>query len=38
MNSIVGCECLYCGDRMIETIDMPFIVPEDMNSALASWK
>ena len=38
VNSIVGSECLYCGDRMIETIDRPFIPPDQMTAALASWK
>ena len=38
VNSLVGSECLYCGDRMIETIDLPFIPPEHMERALASWK
>ena len=38
VNGIVGSECLYCGDRMIETIDRPFIPPEQMTAALASWK
>ena len=38
VNGIVGSECLYCGDRMIETIDRPFIPPDQMTAALASWK
>ena len=38
VDSIVGGECIYCGDLMIQSIEMPFIPGEQFTSALESWK
>ena len=35
---LVGAECIYCGDRMIHSIDQPFITTETAGAALDSWK
>ena len=37
VDRIVGAECLYCGDRMIQSIDQPFIPREKFDLALKSW-
>jgi hypothetical protein len=38
IDSMVGAQCLYCGDVMITSISQPLIPPENMQKALLSWK
>ena len=38
VDSIVGAECLYCGDWMIQSIDQLFIPPEQFEASRESWK
>ena len=38
LDVIVGGECLYCGERMIDSIQLPFIPHSQRQTALDSWK
>ena len=38
IDSIVGSQCLYCGDVMIMSVSQPLIPPERLDSALLAWK
>ena len=38
LDNLVGGECLYCGEKMIRSIQRPFIVPSMMDEALKSWQ
>ncbi|RWS29735.1 hypothetical protein B4U80_08207 [Leptotrombidium deliense] len=37
LDDIVSSECLFCGEIMIKSVDMPFIFPEESNSVLEGW-
>ena len=38
VDSIVGAECLYCGEWMIQSIDQLFIPQDQFEASLESWK
>ena len=38
IDALVGAECLYCGDMMIQSINKPFIPWEQFQASLDSWK
>ena len=38
VDAMVGGECLYCGERMIDSIQLPFIPSSQRQEALDSWK
>lgn len=37
IQSLMHSQCLFCGDLMIESINLPLISFEEQNSALAGW-
>jgi len=37
LDEIIAAECLYCGENMIRTIDMPFIQQDELDM-LKSWQ
>lgn len=37
LDDVVACECLYCGDRMVDSIDQPFIPDKDWSKVLNEW-
>ncbi|XP_074595278.1 vacuolar protein sorting-associated protein 18 dor [Brevipalpus obovatus] len=37
IKEIMQSQCLYCGDVMIESINMPLISPEEQTMALTGW-
>lgn len=37
LDDVVACECLYCGDRMVDSIDKPFIPDHDWIKVLDEW-
>ncbi|XP_067129232.1 vacuolar protein sorting-associated protein 18 homolog [Centruroides vittatus] len=38
LDKIVGSECLYCGDIMIRSIDIPFITAKDYTEVTKEWE
>jgi hypothetical protein len=38
IDSLVGSQCLYCGDAMIMSVSQPLIPPENLEKELLSWK
>lgn len=38
IDSLVGSQCLYCGDVMINSVSQPLVRPENLREALQSWK
>lgn len=38
LDELVGSECLYCGDIMIRSIDMPFIATKDYMEVTKEWE
>lgn len=37
IDDIVACECAYCGELMIKSIDKPFIDPRRFEEEMSSW-
>ena len=37
LHDIVACECLHCGERIVDAIDKPFIPDEDFHKVLDEW-
>ncbi|KAL2081839.1 hypothetical protein ACEWY4_021657 [Coilia grayii] len=37
IDDIIACECVYCGERMIKSIDKPFIDPEKFEEERSTW-
>lgn len=37
IDDIIACECVYCGELMIKTIDKPFIDPQKFEEEKSSW-
>ncbi|KAK7864534.1 hypothetical protein R5R35_007310 [Gryllus longicercus] len=38
IDDLVASECLYCGERMIRSIDKPFIDDEDYDRVMKDWE
>ncbi|GFT12641.1 vacuolar protein sorting-associated protein 18 homolog [Trichonephila clavipes] len=38
LDDLVASECLYCGDIMIRSVDIPFLNMSDYSSILKSWE
>ncbi|CAB1339814.1 unnamed protein product [Coregonus sp. 'balchen'] len=37
IDDIIACECVYCGELMIKSIDKPFIDPQKLEEEKSSW-
>uniref|UniRef100_A0A8C7I2T9 Vacuolar protein sorting-associated protein 18 homolog n=1 Tax=Oncorhynchus kisutch TaxID=8019 RepID=A0A8C7I2T9_ONCKI len=37
IDDIIACECVYCGELMIKSIDKPFIDPQKFEEEKSSW-
>ncbi|KTG37321.1 hypothetical protein cypCar_00004914 [Cyprinus carpio] len=37
IDDIIACECVYCGELMIKSIDKPFIDPHKFDQEMSSW-
>lgn len=37
IDDIIACECAYCGELMIKSIDKPFIDPQKFEEEKSSW-
>ncbi len=37
IDDIIACECVYCGELMIKSIDKPFIDPQKFDQEMSSW-
>lgn len=37
IDDIIACECVYCGELMIKSIDKPFIDPRKLEEEKSSW-
>jgi hypothetical protein len=38
IDSMLGSQCLYCGDVMIMSVSQPLVPPENLEKELLSWK
>lgn len=37
IDDVIACECVYCGELMIKSIDKPFIDPPKFDQEMSSW-
>ena len=38
IDSMLGSQCLYCGDVMIMSVSQPLVPPENLEKELLNWK